>query len=80
MRGLRLVAVGQLNTELASRRVLGAVVGAAGGRSRGCIGGVRRRRVLPSGGPAQTRLRAESAKFVKFASLPLIKLERRPPL
>ena len=50
---------------LAGSRVLGAVVDAAGGRSRGCVGGVRRRRVLPSGGPAQTILRAESAKNLK---------------
>ena len=49
--------------KLVGGRVLGVAVGAAGGGIRGCVGGVRQRRVLPSGGACPQRISRQNEKF-----------------
>jgi hypothetical protein len=52
-----------LLVKLALCRVIGAVVGAAGGRSQWCVSGVRRRRVPPTTEETKPRLRAVTSLF-----------------
>jgi hypothetical protein len=62
----------------AGRRVFSGatvLVGAAGGWSQGCVGGVRRRRVLPSGGACPQRISRQNEKFKNWKSK--IKTERK---